>query len=128
MSERIRTVDPATGRPIATYEGWDAARTEAAVERAHAAALAWAPVPVAERATRARQLARTLREHGDRLARLATTEMGKPISEAAAEVEKSAVTAEFLPEGPRPRPAPARRERHHRPVRLRRHQDGAGRP
>ncbi|QLH26380.1 aldehyde dehydrogenase family protein [Streptomyces sp. Rer75] len=95
MSDTITTVNPATGEAIATYEGWDAERIEAAVARAHAAHHAWALVPVAERAARAGRLARTLRARKDHLASLAVTEMGKPTGEAEGEVEKSAVTAEY---------------------------------
>ncbi|MEV5013441.1 aldehyde dehydrogenase family protein [Streptomyces sp. NPDC053780] len=95
MSGLITTVNPATGQPVASYEAWDADRIETAVERAHAAARAWALVPVAERAARAARLAHTLREHTGQLAELAVTEMGKPVAEAAGEVEKSALTADY---------------------------------
>ncbi|MET9814756.1 NAD-dependent succinate-semialdehyde dehydrogenase [Streptomyces sp. NPDC006129] len=95
MSGILQTVDPSTGEPIATYEGWDADRIETAVARAHAASRAWALVPVTERAARADRLAQTLREHKDHLAALAVAEMGKPVGEAEGEVEKSAVTAEY---------------------------------
>ncbi|GGX18908.1 NAD-dependent succinate-semialdehyde dehydrogenase [Streptomyces lomondensis] len=95
MSGILQTVDPATGEPTATYEGWDADRIETAVARAHAASRAWALVPVTERAARADRLAQTLREHKDHLASLAVAEMGKPVGEAEGEVEKSAVTAEY---------------------------------
>ncbi|MPY58596.1 aldehyde dehydrogenase family protein [Streptomyces spongiae] len=95
MSGVIRTVNPATGEPIATYDGWDADRVETAVARAHAASRAWALVPVTERAALAGRLARTLREHKEHLATLAVAEMGKPVGEAEGEVEKSAVTAEY---------------------------------
>ncbi|MFE7276340.1 aldehyde dehydrogenase family protein [Streptomyces sp. NPDC057623] len=95
MSGTVQTVDPSTGQALASYAAWDAGRIEAAVERAHAASRAWGAVPVAERAERALRLARTLREHKSRLAQLAATEMGKPVAEAEAEVEKSAVTAEY---------------------------------
>ncbi|MFJ9583891.1 aldehyde dehydrogenase family protein [Streptomyces acidicola] len=94
-STTIETVNPATGRPIAAYEAWDTSRIEAAVERAHAASLAWARVPVTERAARAARLADTLREHAGQLADLAVAEMGKPVAEAAGEVEKSALTADY---------------------------------
>jgi succinate-semialdehyde dehydrogenase/glutarate-semialdehyde dehydrogenase len=95
MSSILQTVDPSTGEPTATYEGWDADRIETAVARAHAASRAWALVPVTERAARADRLAQTLREHKDHLASLAVAEMGKPVGEAEGEVEKSAVTAEY---------------------------------
>jgi hypothetical protein len=45
MSATIRTLNPATGQLLAEYEAWDAVRIEAAVERAHSAARAWAPAP-----------------------------------------------------------------------------------
>ncbi|MEU0383188.1 aldehyde dehydrogenase family protein [Streptomyces chartreusis] len=95
MSATIRTTDPATGRPLATYEAWDTARIETAVERAHAAARAWARVPATERAARISHLATVLREHTGTLAHLAVTEMGKPIGEAECEVGKSALTADY---------------------------------
>jgi succinate-semialdehyde dehydrogenase/glutarate-semialdehyde dehydrogenase len=95
MSSILQTVDPSTGEPTATYEGWDADRIETAVARAHTASRAWALVPVTERAARAHRLAQTLREHKDHLASLTVAEMGKPVVEAEGEVEKSAVTAEY---------------------------------
>ncbi|NEB03526.1 aldehyde dehydrogenase family protein [Streptomyces sp. SID13726] len=95
MSGTISTVDPATGQPIASYDAWDAVRIETAVDRAHAASRAWALVPVAERAVRAAELARVLREYKASLADLAVREMGKPVGEAEGEVEKSALTAEY---------------------------------
>ena len=98
MSAIIRTTNPATGQPLAAYEAWDTVRIEAAVERAHAAARAWARVPVAERATRVGHLATVLREHKETLAHLAVTEMGKPVGEAEGEVSKSALTAEYYAE------------------------------
>ncbi|MFJ7995637.1 aldehyde dehydrogenase family protein [Streptomyces sp. NPDC096310] len=68
---RCPTVGPATGKPTATYEAWDAAWIEATVARAHAASRAWARVPGAERAESAARLARTLRENAALLAGLA---------------------------------------------------------
>lgn len=95
MSSHITTVNPATGQPLAAYEAWEGPRIETAVERAHTASRSWALVPVAERAARVARLARTLREHAGRLADLAVAEMGKPVAEAAGEVEKSALTADY---------------------------------
>ncbi|WP_416974084.1 aldehyde dehydrogenase family protein [Streptomyces sp. 4F14] len=98
MSAIVRTTNPATGQPLAEYEAWDTVRIEAAVERAHAAARAWALVPVAERAARVGHLATVLREHRQPLAQLAVTEMGKPVVEAEGEVSKSALTAAYYAE------------------------------
>ncbi|MFI8895504.1 aldehyde dehydrogenase family protein [Streptomyces paradoxus] len=98
MSATIHTTNPATGQPLAAYEAWDTARIESAVERAHAAARAWAKVPATERATRVGHLASVLREHRETLAHLTVTEMGKPVGEAEGEVSKSALTAAYYAE------------------------------
>src|SRR5207247_511250 len=55
---------------------------------AHDAFLLWRQRPIAERAVPMRALARLLRERAEPYARLATLEMGKPIGEAKAEIEK----------------------------------------
>ncbi|MBE3015520.1 NAD-dependent succinate-semialdehyde dehydrogenase [Microbispora sp. NEAU-D428] len=100
-SREIRIVNPATGMLVTTYEGWGPDRVEEATERAAAAAQTWSGVPVSERAARVGRLARTLRERKEHLARLIVEEMGKPVVEAEAEMDKSALTADYYAqEGP----------------------------
>ncbi|GAA2330874.1 NAD-dependent succinate-semialdehyde dehydrogenase [Streptomyces violaceusniger] len=91
----IQTSNPATGRPITSYEAWDAERIETAVQRAHAASRAWALIPVAERASRVARIGQALRSHAGHLTRLVVEEMGKPLAEARGEVDKSALTADY---------------------------------
>ncbi|WHX22044.1 NAD-dependent succinate-semialdehyde dehydrogenase [Streptomyces malaysiensis subsp. malaysiensis] len=91
----IQTSNPATGRPITSYEAWDAERIETAVQRAHAASRAWALVPVAERASRVARIGQALRGHAGHLAQLVVEEMGKPLAEARSEVDKSVLTADY---------------------------------
>ncbi|WP_321854156.1 NAD-dependent succinate-semialdehyde dehydrogenase [Paraburkholderia tropica] len=93
MTQSITTVNPLNGETIATYESWTQQQVEEAVERGHAAALAWGKTPLNERVTAVRRLAEVLRHESKALSQLTTTEMGKVIAEAAGEVEKSAVTA-----------------------------------
>ncbi len=95
MTSNITTINPATGQPLATYQAWDSARIETALAAAHRAALDWGRRPLAERVEAVSRLAEELRRQKDGLARLMTAEMGKPLREAAGEVEKSAVTAEY---------------------------------
>lgn len=95
MSQRITTINPATGAVIQTYEGWAPEQIEQAVAKAHAAALAWGQQPLADRVQALRGLAAQLREQKDQFAALIAAEMGKPLGEAAGELEKSAVTAEY---------------------------------
>ena len=95
MTSQITTFNPATGATLATYPAMDAAAVESAVAKAAAVARAWGQVPVSERVASLRRLATTLRRDRDALARLISTEMGKPLCEAEGEVEKSAVTATY---------------------------------
>lgn len=89
----ITTVNPATGQTLNTYAAWTPEQVEQGVSRAHAAALAWGREPLAKRVAAVRRLATQLRADKDHFAALISTEMGKPLGEAAGEMEKSAVTA-----------------------------------
>ena len=92
----IETRNPATGDVLRTYETHDRAAVGARLDAAVAAAARWAETPFAERAERMRAAARTLRERKSALAELATREMGKPLAEAEAEVEKCAVSCDWF--------------------------------
>ncbi len=92
---QLVSINPATARRIASHRGHSAAEVERAVARAHAAHLAWRHVPPAIRARRLRTIGRGLLARRDELAALATAEMGKPVRQARAEVEKSAAACEF---------------------------------
>ena len=92
-TELITTVNPATGEVLRRYESWSEDQIEHAVAKGHAAALAWGQQPLALRVAAIRRLAEVLRRDKDAFARLITAEMGKPLAEAAGEMEKSAVTA-----------------------------------
>lgn len=89
----ITTINPATGALLQTYPAFSDAQIEQAVAQGHAAALAWGREPLATRVQAVRQLATELRNQKDAFAQLITAEMGKPLAEAAGELEKSAVTA-----------------------------------
>src|SRR5438128_656158 len=91
----IESVEPATEAVRARYEQHSAGDVAQAIAAADAAFRIWREVPIADRAEPMRALARILRERKDRYARLITTEMGKPIGEALAEIEKCALTCDF---------------------------------
>lgn len=94
----IVTVDPATGETLAEYERLGAAGLDAALQRAVEVQAAWREVPVAERVVPLRRLAQLLRDEADQHARLISQEMGKPITEALAEVRKCALTCDYYAE------------------------------
>jgi succinate-semialdehyde dehydrogenase/glutarate-semialdehyde dehydrogenase len=82
------TINPATGQVVATFEAMSDVELEAALGRCQAAFESWRETELDERADRLRALAARLRENRDDLAELMTREMGKPLAEAGAEIEK----------------------------------------
>ena len=94
----VRSVNPATGRVLETLEGTSPDQIEQALARAHAAFLDWRRRPFADRAGLMRAAARELRTRRDQYAATMTREMGKPIVQAEAEVEKCAVTCDYYAE------------------------------
>jgi succinate-semialdehyde dehydrogenase/glutarate-semialdehyde dehydrogenase len=92
----IETLNPATGETLAQYTAHDKAAIGARLDAAAEAAKRWRKTPFAERAEKLHGAARYLREHKRELAELATKEMGKPVAEAEAEVEKCAVCCDWF--------------------------------
>jgi succinate-semialdehyde dehydrogenase/glutarate-semialdehyde dehydrogenase len=92
------TTNPATGEQIATYDEMSADEIGAIVDRAHAAWLDWKQTSFDHRAMLVRKLAGLLREDKERLAALMSQEMGKPIAQARAEVEKCAIGCDHYAE------------------------------
>ncbi len=92
----ITTVNPTTGKPLAEHRTFSRGEIEAAISRADRAAPEWASMDVSERAQHLRSFASALRRELESLARLATDEMGKPITEARSEIEKCAWSLEVV--------------------------------
>ena len=98
---QINSINPATEEVLARFDPYSPVAIDAALERASTAARQWRSTPVAVRAEHLKQAAAFLRADRDRLASLITEEMGKPIAEAEAEVDKSAWCCEYYAtEGP----------------------------
>ena len=91
----IQSINPATGEVLETLEETSKAQMEQALARAHAAFLEWRTRPFAERARLMRAAAKELRANKAEYAMTMTREMGKPITQAEAEVEKSAGTCDY---------------------------------
>jgi succinate-semialdehyde dehydrogenase/glutarate-semialdehyde dehydrogenase len=91
----IQSINPATEEVIETFEPYTTAQVNQALEQAHTAFLSWRETTFAERGTILHHVASYLRQHKVELARLATLEMGKPITESEAEVEKCAWNCDF---------------------------------
>lgn len=94
----IVSINPWTGAELTRFDETPRAQVEAALDAAVTAQARWRFTPIAERVQLLRRLALTLREHKERCARLITLEMGKPIAEATAEIEKCAWNCDFYAE------------------------------
>jgi succinate-semialdehyde dehydrogenase/glutarate-semialdehyde dehydrogenase len=92
----LKSIDPATGRELASFPEADQAAIEAALDRAWTARHRWRDSGIGMRAALMRSVAGVLRTDKSRYAALLTSEMGKPIVEAEAEIEKCAWTANWF--------------------------------
>jgi len=91
----ITTVNPATGEMLATYTPMTADQINAALDAATVSQRHWSAESFEYRAAILRSAAEDLRSRAKSLALLVTREMGKPITESEAEVEKCAVGLEY---------------------------------
>ncbi len=91
----IQSLNPATEEVIKTFQTYSPAQVNEALEQARQAFSNWRTTSFAERAAHLHSLAAHLRDQKATLAHLATLEMGKPIVEAEAEVEKCAWNCDF---------------------------------
>ncbi|MEN3280547.1 MAG: succinate-semialdehyde dehydrogenase / glutarate-semialdehyde dehydrogenase [Solirubrobacteraceae bacterium] len=90
----VSTVNPATGERVGEYPIATAREIDAVLDRAEATFSAWSAMTFADRGTLLRALAAALRDTRDQAAALITTEMGKTLREARAEIEKCAWACE----------------------------------
>src|SRR5216117_647781 len=94
----IQSVNPATGDVVETYEETSPKEIERILAGAQAAFAEWRNTPFTARARSLRNAAQVLKKRKADYARLMTLEMGKPIVQAEAEVDKCAWTCEFFAE------------------------------
>ena len=94
----IQSVNPATGDVVETYEETSPKEIERILAGAQAAFAEWRNTPFTARAPAMRNAAEMLKKRRTDFARLMTLEMGKPIVQAEAEVDKCAWTCEFFAE------------------------------
>ncbi|MDP4029961.1 MAG: NAD-dependent succinate-semialdehyde dehydrogenase [Gallionella sp.] len=89
------SLDPSTNQLLQTHASWDSNRLEQALEKTRLAQQAWAQSTFAQRAEVLRNAAMQLRAQRDQYAALITQEMGKPLREARAEVEKCITVCDY---------------------------------
>jgi succinate-semialdehyde dehydrogenase / glutarate-semialdehyde dehydrogenase len=92
----IVTINPATGSEIERIAYMDAATVDRQLTTAADAARLWGSLAPIRRAAFLHDVATKLREQSDALALVATTEMGKPLAQARAEIEKCAWCCDYF--------------------------------
>jgi succinate-semialdehyde dehydrogenase len=98
QSSGFSTVNPSTGEQIETFSFFNSSEIEAVLTRGEKSFQSFRKLPVHQRAQLLSHLAETLRKNKTQLAKVITTEMGKILSEAEAEVEKCAWEADWYAE------------------------------
>lgn len=94
----FQTVNPATGENGRAYEGHTIEQTLAIAADVRHAQMGWRRTSFMERSSLMNEAAKVIRRNRDRYAQLMTDEMGKPISESQAELEKCAWCCEYFAE------------------------------
>ncbi len=94
----MKAVNPATGALVAEYPDLAPAEVARAAEQTHAAHQAWRQTSFSHRAALMQQAAAVLRAQKLEHARLMAVEMGKPVTQGEAEVEKCAWVCEYYAE------------------------------
>ncbi|UTF54923.1 NAD-dependent succinate-semialdehyde dehydrogenase [Natronosalvus rutilus] len=92
------SINPATGEVIETYDDHTADDVDSILDESAAVTSDWAETPITDRQQLLERAADVLRDNEDEYAELITHEMGKPISESRAEVEKCAWVCEYYAE------------------------------
>jgi succinate-semialdehyde dehydrogenase/glutarate-semialdehyde dehydrogenase len=93
-----RIIDPSSGEQIGEHAEHSRAEVEGILAAAHAAFLVWRATPLAERTAALARFADVLERDVEQLALLLTSEMGKPLAQARAEVGKSVAGLRYYAE------------------------------
>ena len=96
--DSIDVVNPATGEVVGTVAKASTSDLDRALETADSAFRAWRKVPAVERSRLLRRAAEIVRERAGDIARIVTTEQGKPLAEAQGEVLSCADVLEWSAE------------------------------
>ena len=92
------SINPATGQQIDTYPEMSAAEVDAALASASRAFAEWRRASFDDRGAVMRAVAGVLRRRKPEFARLMAIEMGKPLGQGEAEIEKCASTCDYFAE------------------------------
>ena len=94
----LRSINPATGELLESFREQTAKELDAAVKKAHQAFISWSGLGMERRSALLGKAAAVLHGEKTALARMMSEEMGKPVLQASAEVEKCALVCEYYAE------------------------------
>jgi acyl-CoA reductase-like NAD-dependent aldehyde dehydrogenase len=98
MKDQIKTINPATGEEINSYSVMETEEIKRITSYGRSAFTKWKGVDLSERALYMRKLGRVMRRNKDQYAKIITEEMGKPIRQSIAEIEKCAWVCDYYSE------------------------------
>ncbi|MFC2009476.1 NAD-dependent succinate-semialdehyde dehydrogenase [Chloroflexota bacterium] len=93
---KIRNINPTTGEALKEYDEMPVNDICSTIRKTHQAFLNWREVSFAERADFMRKAAGILRSRSEEYARLMAREIGKPVQDGRAEVEKCAWACDYF--------------------------------
>lgn len=91
----ITSINPYTNSELASYNSHSDTEVNRILAASEAAFLKWEKVPIEERSRLMNEAGKVLRVGREEYAKIMTLEMGKPISEARAEIDKCAWVCEY---------------------------------
>ncbi|MCB2376689.1 NAD-dependent succinate-semialdehyde dehydrogenase [Hymenobacter sp. BT635] len=91
----IESFNPYTGKVLRRFRAFSWVKTERILGQAHRAAATWRESSFVERRRLMHRAAELLRARQDELARLMALEMGKPVADGRAEIQKCALTCDY---------------------------------
>jgi len=94
----LTSINPATGEIIREFRAWSDDEVFETVEKVYKAGSAWRQTSFSQRSQLVLEMSTVLRHQKEDLARMISQEMGKPIHESRAEVEKCARLCDYYKE------------------------------
>lgn len=94
----MQTLNPATGNIIKTFDAFSEQQIDQVLAAVSTATPGWAALDYTERGKLLNKAAQVLRNNQETFAAIITEEMGKPVTEARAEIEKCALVCDYYAE------------------------------
>jgi len=95
---KFQSINPYNGKQVGEYTAHTSKELDDILDRAQSSFKEWSRTPLSQRIDLIKKVGQILRDHVDEYAKMITLEMGKPISESRAEVNKCAWVCDYYAE------------------------------